>query len=264
VLRARLATAAVAIPLLLALIFWAPQWGFSLFVSAVAIFALAEYAGLAFPAQPRERGTVLALGLILIAAAAGGPGAEVFAALTLGLMLGLVAVVLGRPDFDRGLADLGLMMIGILYVGLLLPHFVWLRRIENGPAWITFVIAVSMAGDTGGYFAGRAFGRHRLIPRISPGKTVEGATGILAASLIAGGVCKLVLLRARSWTEMLCLALVMGVLGQMGDLSESVMKRSFGAKESGWIFPGHGGVLDRIDSLLFPVSFVYYYLIIFD
>jgi len=264
VLRARLATAAVAIPLLLALIFWAPVWGFSLVVSVLAVLALAEYASLAFPAQPRERSGVLVLGLILIAAAARGPGADVFAALTLVVMLGLVAIVLGRSDFDRGLADLGLAMIGILYVGFLLPHFVWLRRIENGPAWITFVIAVGMAGDTGGYFAGRAFGRHRLIPGVSPGKTVEGAVGILAASLVAGAACKLILLRSRSWTEMLCLALAMGVLGQLGDLSESVMKRSFGAKESGWIFPGHGGVLDRIDSLLFPVSFVYYYLLIFD
>lgn len=263
-LRARLATAAVAIPLLLALIFWAPVWGFSLVVSALAVLALAEYSRLAFPGQPRERGTTLALGLILIAAAARGPGVDVFAALTLVLMLGLVAIVLGRADFDRGLADLGLTTIGILYVGLLLPHFVWLRRIENGPAWITFVIAVGMAGDTGGYFAGRAFGRHRMIPRVSPGKTVEGAVGILAASLAASGACKLILLRGRSWIEMLGLALVMGVLGQLGDLSESVMKRSFGAKESGWIFPGHGGVLDRIDSLLFPVTFVYYYLLIFD
>jgi phosphatidate cytidylyltransferase len=140
-----------------------------------------------------------------------------------------------------------------------MPHFVWLHRLPEGPEWVTFVIAVGMAGDTAGYFVGRSLGRHKLIPRVSPGKTVEGAVGVILGSLLAATVAKPLFFPGDDWRTILTLAAVMGVLGQVGDLSESVMKRAFGAKESGWIFPGHGGVLDRIDSLLFPVSLVYYY-----
>src|SRR6185369_3485933 len=118
------------------------------------------------------------------------------------------------------------------------------------------------AGDSGGYFVGHALGRHKLIPRVSPGKTVEGALGIVLCSLVAAAAAKLILLPQRGWSEMLTLAVVMAIIGQLGDLSESVMKRTFGAKESGSIFPGHGGVLDRIDSLLFPVVLLYYYRIV--
>jgi phosphatidate cytidylyltransferase len=168
-------------------------------------------------------------------------------------------IVLTRPDLERGLGDFGLIAVGVLYVGLLLPHFIWLHRLDGGPGWVAFVIAVGMAGDTGGYFIGHAFGRRRLIPRVSPGKTVEGAVGVLLGSALGAVFANLLFLRARPWSEIIALAIFLGVIGQLGDLSESVMKRSFGAKESGWIFPGHGGVLDRIDSLLFPVSFVYYY-----
>jgi phosphatidate cytidylyltransferase len=259
VLPARLATAAVAIPLLLGLIFWAPPWGMTVVVTVLAILAVAEYAGLAFSAQPRERALTLGLGMAVVLAAAYGPGLWLTATLAAFVFVGMTWIVLARPDLERGLGDFGLTAVGVLYAGLLLPHFIWLHRLEGGPGWVAFVIAVGMAGDTAGYFIGHAFGRHRLIPRVSPGKTVEGAVGVLLGSVLGGMVANLLFLRTRPWSEIVLLAIVMGVIGQLGDLSESVMKRSFGAKESGWIFPGHGGVLDRIDSLLFPVSFVYYY-----
>lgn len=258
-LPARLATAAVAIPLLLGLIFWAPPWGMTVVVTALAILAVAEYAGLAFSAQPRERALALGLGAVVAVAASYGPGPWLTATLTGFVLVGMSWIVLLRPDLERGLSDFGLISIGVLYVGLLLPHFIWLHRLGGGPGWVAFVIAVGMAGDTGGYFVGRGFGRRRLIPRVSPGKTVEGAVGVLLGSVLGGVLGNLLFLRGRAWSEIIVLALIMGVIGQLGDLSESVMKRSFGAKESGWIFPGHGGVLDRIDSLLFPVGFVYYY-----
>jgi phosphatidate cytidylyltransferase len=264
VLRARLATAAVAIPLLLALIFWAPAWGWAAVVGAVAVLALVEYVGLAFAERPGARAVGLLLGLPVIGAALiqPRPGPVITAALSLLIAGGLSYAVLARRDLERGLLDIGLLTIGVLYAGLLLPHFYWLRVLPEGPQWATLVIAIGMAGDSGGYFVGHAFGRHKLIPHVSPGKTVEGALGIVVCSVVAGAVGKLVLLPGRSWREMLMLSLVMAVIGQVGDLGESVMKRSFGAKESGKIFPGHGGVLDRIDSLLFPVTLVYYYLIL--
>jgi len=119
-----------------------------------------------------------------------------------------------------------------------------------------------MAGDSGGYFVGHAYGRHKLVPHLSPGKTVEGALGIVASSLLCAAIAKLILFPQHTWTEILVLGALMSIIGQIGDLSESVMKRAFGAKESGALFPGHGGVLDRIDSLLFPLVLVYYYLVV--
>jgi phosphatidate cytidylyltransferase len=194
--------------------------------------------------------------------AAVGQGHVLAAAVALTIGAGLVWTLVMRPDFEQGLGDLGLALVGILYVSFLAPHFIWLRAVEpDGPRWVIFVLAVGMLGDTAGYFVGHRFGRHKLMPRVSPGKTVEGAIGILLASLAAGAAAKPILLQRVSWTELLVLAVTMGVLGQLGDLSESIMKRTFQAKESGWLFPGHGGVLDRLDSLLFPVAVLYYHLI---
>jgi phosphatidate cytidylyltransferase len=230
-------------------------------VVVVAMLGLVEYLWLAFPARAGERIVGLVLGAAVIGAAvsAPAPGLQVTGALSLLIAAGLTYVVLARSDFERGLADVGAIAVGVLYTGLLLPHFYWLRLVPNGPQWVTFVIAIGMGGDSSGYFVGHALGRHKLIPSISPGKTVEGALGIVLGSVLVGALAKLILLPDRSWGEMLVLSLVMAVIGQLGDLGESVMKRTFGAKESGWIFPGHGGVLDRIDSLLLPVALVYYY-----
>jgi phosphatidate cytidylyltransferase len=224
------------------------------------MLGLVKYLWLAFPGRVAERVLGLVLGAVVIGAAvrAPAPGHLLTGALSVLTAVGLTYAVV-RADLERGLTDVGLVIIGVLYTGLLLPHFGWLRNLPDGPKWVTFVIAIGMAGDTGGYFVGHLVGRHKLTPRVSPGKTVEGALGIVAVSLATGAAAKVILLPGRSWTEMLTLSAVMAVIGQVGDLGESVMKRTFGAKESGRIFPGHGGVLDRIDSLHFPVALVYYY-----
>jgi phosphatidate cytidylyltransferase len=241
-------------------------------VAAVAVIGIAEYAAMAFPAQRGERFLTMVLGTLLTFAACvqaigiTGAGAAapywLGAALALTVATGLVWTLLARPDFERGLADIGLSLIGMLYVAFFLPHFLFLHGLPLGPQWVIFVLVIGMAGDTGGYVVGHSIGRHKLMPRVSPGKTIEGAAGIVAASLLGAALSKLVLLSTLTWTEAMGLALVMAILGQLGDLSESIMKRTFGVKESGWLFPGHGGVLDRVDSLLFPVSFLYYYIVL--
>ena len=263
-LRARLATAAVAIPLLLLLIFAAPHWVFASVVGVLALLGVSEFVAMAFPASFRERAVGAVLGAVVVAGASLGDASApvVAASLALLVMLGLSWTVVGRADFERALSDLGLTMAGVLYVGFLLPHFIWLRQSEQGPAWVTLVLATSMLGDTGGYFIGHAIGRHRLAPRLSPGKTIEGSIGIVLGTVVASAAAKVILLPAMTWTEVLCLGVILAGLSQLGDLAESVMKRTFSVKESGWMFPGHGGVLDRIDSLLFPVGFVYYYVLL--
>lgn len=262
-LRARLATAAVAIPLLLAIIFRAPDWGWGALVVAIALLAIVEYLRLAFGTRlgPRVVGTALGAMVVLAAVSAPAPGTWLVASLAALLPVAMTYVVLLRRDLAEGLADVGAIAVGVLYGGLMLPHFFWLRQLPDGAAWVTFVIAIGMAGDSGGYFVGHALGRHKLIPHLSPGKTVEGALGIVAVSLLCAAIAKLVLFPQHSLAEIMVLGTVMSIIGQLGDLSESVMKRAVGAKESGALFPGHGGVLDRIDSLLFPLVLVYYYLV---
>lgn len=260
-LRARLATAAVAIPLLLALFLLGPLWGVTAFVAVIAVLGIAELATMAFPDDRRERVATLAAGALLVAAVSTGNPQWTVAAL-LGVVFAAYAwVLLVVPDFREGYRALGMVLPGVLLVALFLPHFALLHATpETGRFLTVFVIAVGMAGDTAGYFVGREFGRHKLIPAVSPGKTIEGAFGVVAGAVAAALLCRWLFLPGLGWLEAAGLGTVMAVLGQLGDLSESVIKRTFGTKESGWIFPGHGGVLDRIDSMVFPVVFLHYYL----
>lgn len=267
-LRARLATAAVAIPALLAIILYPSRWPLAVLVVAVAIVGIGEYALMAFRGRLGERVVTVSLGSALVlgsaASAIGQDPRFLGAALVLTVAVGLAWVLFARPDFEQGLSDLGVLLVGIFYVGLLLPHFIWLHGAGPvGPRWVIFVLVIAMAGDSGGYFVGHAIGRHKLIPRVSPGKTIEGSLGIVAASWLGAAASKLIYLHEVSWNEAFVLATIMAILGQIGDLSESIMKRTFAVKESGWLFPGHGGVLDRIDSLLFPVAFLYYHVVLF-
>jgi len=143
-----------------------------------------------------------------------------------------------------------------------MPHFVLLRAGGTGWRWVLFTVFAAMGSDSGGYLSGRALGRHKLAPSISPGKTVEGAVGALAGAILIATVCRLIFFAELGGLEAICLGLAISVLAQFGDLCESVLKRAFGAKDSGWIIPGHGGILDRLDSLLFPVVFAYYYAVL--
>ena len=263
-LGARLATAAVAIPLLIWLVFWAPFVVFRGVVLLLTLVALVEYFQMAFQTRPALQRLGLVSGALVALGMAGAPSdsAMVFCA---GLMavvtVGLMSCLLGADDPAGAITSLGHMVLGVLYAGAFLPHFIWLRvqPADTGPSWVLFVLAVSMGGDTGGYFAGRFLGKRLLMPSVSPKKTIEGVGGAILGNLIAGALVRWVQLPDVPWREILILSLVAGALAQIGDLCESLLKRAFGAKDSGWLFPGHGGVLDRADSLVFPVVLVYYY-----
>ncbi len=258
-LGARLATAAVAIPILLAIIFLAPPFGMSVLIFVLGAIAVVEYMAMAFPDKPADRwvGSACGAAVLAVAVASYGPAAAWSAALTgaLGVLLGFV--VLRTGEIAAAMRDCAVSWLGIVYVAVL-AHFVWLHGLDDGPYWVTFVVANGMASDTGAYFAGKTFGRRKLLPRVSPGKTVEGSIGNLVAAAAVGLAAKALFFPQESWSGMFFLAVVLAAVGQLGDLCESAIKRAFGSKESGAIFPGHGGVLDRIDSLLFPVAILYY------
>jgi len=180
--------------------------------------------------------------------------------LTSAVILPLIWLLL-RPQKEGAFAGWAWTMAGILYVGWLLSYLVALRGLDAGRDWVFFALFTTFASDTTAFFTGRAWGRHRLAPNISPGKTWEGAiAGVFGAIVVSLVLVMLLSLPLNYWQAVL-LGLVVSIFGQLGDLVESLFKRNMGVKESGKSIPGHGGFLDRMDSVAFAGVVVYYYVI---
>lgn len=171
----------------------------------------------------------------------------------------LVFVTL-RPgdDLSRSADRAARYALGVAWIGLL-PMLALLRNLDDGLAWCFVVLGIAWLGDTGAYFAGRSFGKRPLYARISPKKTVEGAIGGVITSVVGVFVIAWIGLPALGPVDCVLLGLIGCIAGILGDLSESMLKRAFGVKDAGSIMPGHGGLLDRIDSVLFVGAFVYGY-----
>jgi phosphatidate cytidylyltransferase len=260
----RLATAAVGIPVILTLAIVAPPWSFFLLVLVAALIGTSELFAMTHPGDRVSQGAG-----VLVAAAASlalylAPGdARV-------LMTLLVAVPLFGPIFTlvrRGAIETAAlracaMGFGPLFVAVPLTLLALLRksRGDAGSGFIVLCLGLAWLGDTGGYFAGRFLGRHKLYETVSPKKTVEGAIGGLVGSVVWALVGALWFVRGSlPLAHVVPLGLVAGALGQAGDLAESLLKRSTGVKDSGAIVPGHGGILDRVDALMLTSTVVYLY-----
>jgi phosphatidate cytidylyltransferase len=180
-------------------------------------------------------------------------------ALTAGV---LIAATLRGAPFDKIIASSGATIVGVLYIVLLGGHLVAVRmgfEQKLSAHLLSFFFLVLMGADTGAYYTGRAFGKHKLAPNISPGKTWEGVAGGMLVALVLATGAHFWFFRELPLKWALPLAAVMMILGVLGDLSESALKRSAGAKDAAKILPGHGGVLDRLDSLLFNAPLIYYF-----
>jgi phosphatidate cytidylyltransferase len=154
--------------------------------------------------------------------------------------------------------DLMVSVLGLLYIPLLLGHFIWLRYLNDGQWWVFWLLMVIMAGDTGAFYCGRTWGKTKLYPEVSPGKTWAGAVGGTAAAVIVGVVVGHWALSNLGLVVLAVLALVLAVVGLLGDLFESMLKRQAEVKDTSGLLPGHGGMLDRLDSLLFAAPLVVY------
>jgi len=261
VLRARLLTAAVALPPLILLVCCAPWWLFSSVLLGCTGLGLYEYFTLARQHTPLPFAFDLGWGIAVATSMLWFNPLFVGAVLIAGFFLSFLFALRDLQP-ARGLTGVSNALFGVVYVGFLLPHLIWIRSSPDGAAWVFFVLLVAMLGDTTGYAVGRMWGRHKLIPHVSPGKTFEGSGGSVVGNLCAAVIAWIWLLPQRSFLELLLLGIGTGFLAQVGDLCESAVKRAFGAKDSGSLFPGHGGMLDRLDSLLFPAAFIYYYITI--
>ena len=166
-------------------------------------------------------------------------------------------------DIDSAAKEAAFALLAFLYIPFLLMHIVLLRQTTFGVQWLFVIMLIVMTNDSAAYYTGGAFGKNRLYPLVSPKKSVEGAVGGLFGSLIGTMLAKFTFFPQLTFADAIITALVIGMVGQAGDLFESLLKRSFGVKDSGRIIPGHGGVLDRMDSILFAAPITYYYVLFF-
>lgn len=259
-LKARFATAAVGLPLLGWLVGWGAPWLFSLTFFVLTVAALKEYFAMICPGDTRwQWGGILfgsAIGLTVMVVPA---SATVFG-LSLLLIVLFSSVLWSGGSLTERFNRLSWTLLGGLYIGFLVPQLTLLFQLKDGRAWVAFVLVVIMAGDSSAYFIGKQFGQRKLAPQLSPSKTVEGSVAYMIGSIVIGLAAMLVLSLPAGILEIVLLSLVLSVLGQIGDLFESTIKRVFTVKDSGELLPGHGGVLDRLDSLIFPVVFATFYL----
>ena len=258
-MRARVITALVGVPLLVLLIAIGRPWHFSLLVLGVTFIALREYYRIVFPAHPKGRILGLVLGFSVAIGMIVPQRVDPAFVLAVSLLATFIVYLLVGGKLNTRFEHLTWTLLGTLYISFFVPHFVLLYSLENGKDWVFLILLVIMSGDTAAYFVGRRYGKRKLASEVSPNKTVEGAWASVGGSLVVGLIAGKYLLPGLHITEIAFVALVLNVLGQHGDLFESWVKRVFLVKDSGALLPGHGGILDRIDSLIFPTVFTTYY-----
>jgi len=228
-------------------------------VLLLSFLGLAEFYRMALP-QRRGAGFAASLAGSLLSLVLLFPEhAALLPTLTLLIIAFALYFLFSIREIKGAATEVALLFTGILYVPLLLGHLALLRGTQWGIQLVFLLMIVVMSGDTAAYYVGSSFGRRKLYSVVSPNKSMEGAAGGLAGSVIGAFIAKGTFFPQLTWVDALALALLLGVLGQLGDLFESYLKRSFGVKDSGVIFPGHGGVLDRLDSILFAAPAAFYY-----
>jgi phosphatidate cytidylyltransferase len=245
----------------MAVVIFAPARWFSAFIGVLTAWGLYEVSAMF---EVRD-----AIGLLIVAAAGGGPAAATLYGARVGWQLAAAVIIassanvwlLARCGPERLRRNRILNVTAAsLWVGTLFPYFALLRNSTNGVPAVILMLLLVVASDSGAYFAGRSLGRIKLAPTVSPNKTIEGAAGGLAACVVAAMILGQWLAPGLRLWSLVFLAVCVGVLAQLGDLAGSAFKRIAGVKDSGWLFPGHGGLLDRTCSLVFAVVFTYYYL----
>jgi phosphatidate cytidylyltransferase len=177
------------------------------------------------------------------------------------IMLALITGLFTRQELIISVQSAAFTLLGVFYIGWLLSYVILLRQLAEGPDYVFYIFAVVWLGDAAAWCVGSLAGRHKLAPTISPRKTVEGAIGGLVGSLCGAIVAGFWLLDHLTFAQGLGIGGMLAVLGQLGDLSESLFKRSAGVKDSGALIPGHGGILDKVDGILFGAPALYYYVL---
>ncbi|MCU0694658.1 MAG: phosphatidate cytidylyltransferase [Polyangiaceae bacterium] len=260
----RLATAAVGIPVLLGLLYLGPAWGWYLLVAAALSVGAFELFAMTHPDDRVAQGvgvsTCLATSVVVYFFTD-----DARALMTVALVAPIVGMLIPLwrlGDIKTVALRVTTGAFGPLYIGACLTTLALLRKEQpgfEGPGYVVLALGLAWASDTGGYFAGRHFGKHKLYERVSPKKTIEGSIGGLLGAVLFAVVGHVWFLDVLPLPHAIVLAVVGSALGQAGDLGESLLKRATGVKDSGAILPGHGGILDRVDALIVTSTVVYLY-----
>ena len=261
-LVARLVTAAVGIPILLYLIFWAPKWGFYALVAAAGGVGVWEYCTMTYGEthRPGKIASILACEGVL--ATLFFAPSYVFEALLGAALLITVFFLFAFRDKKEVSRQIAFSLTALVNLGAFFGVLLLLHNHTHGSFWVLITLVTVWSSDTGAYFTGRAVGVHPLYEAVSPNKTIEGSLGGLLAAFVGAYACNLAFASLSSWETLSIGTLAMiavpaAVLGQIGDLAMSVVKRAHEVKDSGSILYGHGGLLDRIDGLIFAAPWFY-------
>lgn len=239
-----------------------PPAFFKIFLYFIVLLALKEYMHLTLPKHPSSS---ISLGVLCGGIVAGVilfssyPSHYFFGALLLVFLMIFTHYLLAAHELSLVFSQIAYTLFGVVYLGVLLPLPGLLREMPHGYFWVFLLAGCTFMADSAAYFAGKKFGKTKLAPKVSPNKTVEGLVGGVLGSIFAAYVCKKLFWDAFPFSSCLFLGMAIALVGTVGDLCESLIKRSVNAKDSGQMIPGHGGLLDRIDALLFTSPFVYYY-----
>jgi len=252
----RVLTALVLVPIVVYVVLWANLWIFLAVLFSVAFLCYREYDGIAAAYGFGAPGVAGAAAGYLLFAWRG----DAWLYLTIVAILAL-AVVMRMDDLAKALPRAALLFTGVVYIFGCWKCAIPLRDIN--PHWLMYGLMLNWVGDTGAYFVGRKFGKHKMAPRVSPKKSWEGAAASVVTSVLVGGAYLERFVSGISIPHAIGVTVAANVAGQIGDLAESAMKRGVGVKDSGTILPGHGGFLDRVDSTLFTLPVVYGYLLLF-
>ncbi len=263
-LTKRLYTSTILISTIVAVLFWTDYVWFSLLVALFVVLAQFEFFTLLRNAKVpcfRFFGVAMAAVLpIVVYLEQGSTRSGEVLFLILGCF-SLFVLQFTRKSNSEALVGIALTLFGILYVGWFLSFLIKLRFVYEGAYWVAYILAVTKSGDVGAYLIGSLFGKHPLIPHVSPKKSVEGMFGGIVFSAIVSCCTQPYLPKHWSIAHLLILGIMISIVGQIGDLSESLIKRSCQAKDSGHSLPGMGGVLDAVDSVLFTVPLFYFHLV---
>jgi len=263
-LTVRISTAIVAVPALLALIYWGPAWGFYIVVAVATGVGAFELFAMTHPGD-RVAQAVGILCTVAVSACLfffGNDARVLMTVIVVTPLLGLLVPLWRLGEMKTVALRVAAGGFGPLYVGGCLTTLALLRKEHHNPeagGLVVLALALAWLSDTGGYFAGRFLGKHKLYEAVSPKKTIEGSVGGAAAAVIGAVVAHLWFLPSLPLAHAIVLSVVGSLLGQMGDLGESLIKRATGVKDSGAIVPGHGGILDRVDALMITSTVVYLY-----
>jgi phosphatidate cytidylyltransferase len=251
----RVLTAAALLPLVLYVVLWSPHWVVVGVTALVALICYCEYSGIAAAYQAGNLGPLgYAAGLLILLLP------DHTSLLILAVALVALALSLAADDLRAGILRAAFLVLGVVYVFGCWRFAPLLRTVNR--YWLLYALVLNWIGDIGAYYVGRRLGRHKLAQLVSPGKSWEGAAASMAASLLFGLFFLPRVIPEVTPLAAVALSAAANAAGQLGDLCESALKRGAGVKDSGTILPGHGGMLDRVDSTLFTLPVVYLYLVI--